>query len=188
MFQQIIDDHTRALEALNTIKPDITQVAEILTTAIGKGHKIVICGNGGSAADAHHFAGELVGRFLKERRPWPVMALGSNVVAATAMANDYAFKKAYSRELRGFGQPGDAFIGISTSGNSENIICAAKTAKQIGMKTIGLLGAGGGSICDQVDMAIVVLSNQTPRIQEMHILILHYWAAFIENTLVNAGH
>lgn len=187
MFQQIIDDHTRALETLNTIKPEIKQVADVLTTAIGKGHKIIICGNGGSAADAHHFAGELVGRFLKERRPWPVMALGSNVVAATAMANDYTFEDSYSRELEGFGRPGDVFVGISTSGNSKNIIRAAKTAKKIGMTTVGLLGAGGGILRGQVDQAIVVLSNQTPRIQEIHILILHYWAATIENTLAIAG-
>lgn len=187
MFQTIIDNHIQTIQALNTIKPDIKQAADDMVAAIRQGHKMIICGNGGSAADAQHFAGELVGRFLKERQAWPVLALGANIVAATAIGNDYGFGDGFAREVEGFGRAGDVFVGISTSGNSKNIIQAVKTAKIKGMQTIGLLGNNGGDLRAHVDQAIIVPAFETPRIQEAHMLILHYLAAYIEETLTQAG-
>lgn len=187
MFQTLIDEHIRTIQALNNIKPNIKQAAEDLVAAIRQDHKIIICGNGGSAADAQHFAGELIGRFLKDRQAWPILALGTNTVAATAIANDYEFSDGFAREVEAFGRSGDVLVGISTSGNSKNIIHAAKTAKKIGIRTIGLLGGKGGDLRAHVDRAIIVPSFETPRIQEAHMVILHYLAGYIEETLTQAG-
>jgi len=184
MFQIEIDDHIQTIRALKNIEQEIKQTADILTTSIRKGGKILICGNGGSATDAQHFSGEIVGRFLMERPGWPVIALGADIASLTSIANDYGFSDVFSRQVEAFGRSGDVLIGISTSGNSENIIKAATTAKTRQIRTIGLLGGNGGKLRDHVDPALIVASTHTPRIQEAHIFILHYLAGCIEKTLM----
>jgi len=185
MFQREVDDHIRTIRALRNIEPEIKQAADILTESIRQGGKIIICGNGGSAADAQHFAGEIVGRFRMERPAWPVLALSTNPATLTAIANDYDFSDIFARQVEGFGQSGDVFVGISTSGNSKNIIKAAKTAKAHRMVTLGLLGGNGGALRAHVDLALTVPSSETPRIQEAHIFILHYLAGCIEKNLTS---
>lgn len=137
------------------------------------GNKILVAGNGGSAADAQHFAGEIVCRFKKERKGYPAISLNSNTSIITAWGNDYEFRTIFSRQVEALGNEGDIFIGISTSGNSENVIEAVKKAKENGLKTICLLGKDGGLLRNLADISIVVSSNDTPRIQEVHILIIH---------------
>lgn len=146
--------------------------------------KILIAGNGGSAADAQHFAAELVGRFQVNRRALPCIALNTDTSNLTAIGNDFGFDKVFARQVEAIGRPGDAFIGMSTSGNSENIIAAVRKAKKQGMVTIGLLGSDGGKLAGLVDHAVVVPHNVTARIQEAHIFILHYWAGCIENNIM----
>ena len=183
MFQTEIDDHIRTVRALKNIEPEINQAADILSESIRRGGKIIICGNGGSATDALHFAGELVGRYRMERRAWPVLALNTNPATLTAIANDYDFSDVFARQVEGFGQSGDVFMGISTSGNSTNIIRATTVAKAHRIFTLGLLGNDGGALGAHVDLALTVPSSETPRIQEAHIFILHYLAGCIEKKL-----
>jgi D-sedoheptulose 7-phosphate isomerase len=147
------------------------------------GDKILIAGNGGSAADAEHFAAELEGRYRLERKALPAMALTTNTSTLTAIANDYGYDKVFSRQLEAYARKGDIFIGISTSGNSENIIEAMKYSKDNGIKTIGLLGRDGGKLRDLCDISIVVPSDNTPRIQESHIFIIHTVCELVENEL-----
>ena len=147
------------------------------------GGKIMICGNGGSASDAQHFAAEIVGRFEKERRAYPAVALSTDTSILTAVGNDYGYDEVFARQVDGLGRPGDVLLGISTSGGSENVIRAVKRGKSLGMQTVGLLGKDGGALKRMVDQAIVVESATTARIQEIHIFILHYWAWQIESGL-----
>ena len=140
----------------------------------------MICGNGGSASDAQHFAAEIVGRFEKERRAYPAVALSTDTSILTAVGNDYGYAEIFARQVDGLGRPGDVLIGISTSGHSENVIRAVKRGKSLDMKTVGLLGKDGGALKQLVDQPIVVDSATTARIQEAHIFILHYWAWQIE--------
>ena len=139
-----------------------------------------ICGNGGSAADAQHFAAELTGRFERERRAWPAVALTTDTSALTAIGNDYGFDHVFSRQLEALGRPGDLLIAISTSGNSRNVLQAVAHAKANGIATIGLLGRDGGQLAREVDHALVIPSERTARIQEMHILILHIWCEMLD--------
>lgn len=137
------------------------------------GNKILIAGNGGSAADAQHFAGEIVGRYKKERKGYPAIALTTDTSVITALANDYNFDLIFARQVEALGKYGDIFFGISTSGNSENVIKGAKKAKELGLTTICLLGRNGGALKDLVDISIIVPSDSTPRIQESHIMLIH---------------
>ena len=142
--------------------------------AMTLGNKILICGNGGSAADAQHFAAELTGRYLKERRSYPALALTTDTSALTAIGNDYGFDSVFSRQIEGLGKAGDILIAISTSGRSPNILKAVEVAKARGLRTIGLLGRDGGTLKDLVDDAFIVPSEVTARIQEIHEMILHF--------------
>jgi D-sedoheptulose 7-phosphate isomerase len=147
----------------------------------------MICGNGGSASDAQHFAAEIVGRFERERRAYPAVALSTDTSILTAVGNDYGYDAVFARQVDGLGRPGDVLIGISTSGNSENVVRAVKRAQSLDMTTVGLLGKDGGTLKPLVDQAIVVGSTTTARIQETHIFVLHYWAWLIENGLPQAS-
>ena len=147
------------------------------------GGKILVCGNGGSAGDAQHFAAELIGRFERERQAWPVIALTTNTSTLTAIGNDYGFYDIFSRQVQGLGREGDTLIGISTSGNSSNVLRAVDSAKAARLMTIGLLGRDGGKLGTCVDHAIVIDDPKTARIQEAHIFILHFWAMQIEEKL-----
>ena len=144
------------------------------------GNKIMIAGNGGSAADAQHIAAELVGRFTTERRALAAIALTTDTSILTSIGNDYGFNSIFARQIQGLGKSGDVFIAISTSGNSANIMEAVKEAKIQGVKTIGWLGKLGGALKILVDLPIVIDSNDTARIQEMHILIGHILCEYID--------
>ena len=154
-----------------------------MIAALRAGNKVLIVGNGGSAADAQHLAAEFSGRFYTDRDPLPSEALHCNSSYITAVANDYGYDVVYSRIVKGMGKPGDVLVGLSTSGNSVNIINALNQAKEIGMISVGLTGATGGKIKDICDYLINVPSNVTPRIQESHITIGHIICELVEREL-----
>jgi D-sedoheptulose 7-phosphate isomerase len=173
--------HQKAFEqVVEELRFHIYTAAMLCTEALRAGRKILLCGNGGSAADAQHIAAELVGRFKKERRALPAIALTTDTSALTAIANDYDFSEVFSRQVEALAQKGDVLIAISTSGESENVLKAVEVANQKGCKSIGLLGRDGGRIKDLCHAAIVVSARDTARIQEMHILIGHAICAAIE--------
>jgi D-sedoheptulose 7-phosphate isomerase len=161
----------------------IGETAKLIIDAYRNGKKVILFGNGGSAADAQHIAAELVGKYYMDRRPLPAEALTVNTSSLTAIGNDYAFERIFARQVEALGNPGDVAIGISTSGNSPNVIEAIRAAKKKGMITIGLTGAEGGRLKNEVDYCICVPSKDTPRIQEAHILIGHIWCELIEGAL-----
>lgn len=158
----------------------IATVGEKLVTAMRNGNTLFLCGNGGSAGDAQHIAAELVGRFTKERRALPAVALTTNTSALTALGNDYEYNIVFSRQLEAFGKAGDVLIGISTSGNSPNVLHALQTANALGMVTVGLTGETGGKMKDTAEHCICVPSRDTARIQESHILIGHVLCEIVE--------
>jgi D-sedoheptulose 7-phosphate isomerase len=162
---------------------DIERAAGLITTAFSAGRKLLLCGNGGSAADAQHIAAEFVGKYLQERRPLPCHALTTNTSSLTAISNDYGYDFVFSRQVEAFGDSGDVFFGITTSGNSRSVLEAATTAKRRGMLTIGLTGEGGGKLKPLVDVCICVPSKAVPRIQEAHITIGHVICELVESTL-----
>lgn len=151
----------------------IARVVDIITSTLNKGNKILLFGNGGSAADAQHLAAEFVNRFMIERPPLPAIALTTDTSIITSIGNDYDFSEIFAKQLRAIGQPGDVAWGISTSGNSPNIVKAIETAKKMGLITIGMTGRDGGKIAMIADYVLNVASNSTPRIQEVHIVIGH---------------
>lgn len=163
--------------------PQVLSIAEALFECLNHGHKILVAGNGGSAADAQHFAAELVGRYMKERPGLPAISLSTDTSALTAIGNDYGFDRIFSRQVEALGQTGDVLITISTSGNSQNLVEAMSVARERGLMNIALLGKTGGSMAPLADRALVVPSNETPRIQEAHEWILHSCCALIDRWL-----
>lgn len=163
----------------------IAAVTEAITTAFRNGNKVLFCGNGGSAADAQHLAAEFSGRFYSDRNPLPSEALHCNTSYLTAVANDYGYDVVYSRMIKGLGKAGDILVGLSTSGNSVNIIKAFEEAKSAGMITVAFTGAGGGKMKEQADYLINVPSTDTPRIQESHIMVGHIVCQLVEASLFN---
>ncbi|MVN22411.1 D-sedoheptulose 7-phosphate isomerase [Mucilaginibacter arboris] len=153
----------------------------IITETVLKGNKLLIAGNGGSASDAQHIAAEFTGRFVKERKPLAAIALSTDTSALTAISNDYGFENVFSRQLEALAVPGDLFLGISTSGNSANVLKALESAKKAGCKTLGLSGRDGGKMNSLCDLNIVVPSDITARIQEMHILIGHIFCKAVDD-------
>ncbi len=167
-------EHLQTLEkVIDKLVPDIEKACKMINSTITNGGKVLIAGNGGSAADAQHIAAELSGRFLKERKGLPGIALTTDTSAITSIANDYGYAYVFSRQVEALARPGDLFIGISTSGNSEGILNAFKVAKQLECVTLGLSGRDGGQMNELCDLNIVIPSNVTARIQEMHITIGH---------------
>jgi D-sedoheptulose 7-phosphate isomerase len=187
MFTRMIDAHVACFEDLKRLAPLAEKTGDLMLGALLAGRRILVCGNGGSAADAQHFAAEIVGRFEKERRAYPAVALTTDTSILTAIANDYGYDEVFSRQVSGLGASGDILIGISTSGGSGNVIRAVEAASDLGMITIGLLGRDGGRLGALVDHALVVAEEITARIQEAHSFLLHYWAWRVENGLVDAG-
>jgi D-sedoheptulose 7-phosphate isomerase len=163
---------------------EIEYMVNLIISAYRNGGKVVICGNGGSAADAQHIAAELVGRFALERQAFPAIALTTDTSIITALANDYGYKTVFSRQVEALVNEHDIVIGISTSGNSANVIQALMVAKAKGAKTIGLTGCDGGKLAEAVDLLIAVPSNITPRIQESHITIGHIVCELVEKELI----
>ena len=165
------------------LKSTILSVAKVIITAYKSGNKTRFCGNGGSAADAQHISAELSGKFYFDRPPLDSEALHVNGSFITAVANDYSFDVVYERMVDAQGKKGDVFVGISTSGNSTNVVLAMKKAKEIGMKTVALTGIEGGEMAEFADYLIAVPSSDTPRIQEVHILIGHVICQIVEHEL-----
>lgn len=162
---------------------NIQKASEILIDAINSGNKILICGNGGSAADSQHFAAELINRYKSERRALPAIALTTNTSNLTSISNDYNFENIFTRQLEALAKKGDALIAISTSGRSKNIILATKKAKELGLNTIVLTGQNPSELSKISDISINVPSTKTDRIQESHILVLHIFSDLIEKNL-----
>lgn len=165
----------------------IVNVAKACVAVYRNGKKTLLAGNGGSAADAQHIAAELVGRYGFDRPSLPSLALTTDSSNLTAIGNDYGYDKVFSRQLEGMAQEGDLFIGISTSGNSQNVINAFESAKERGVTTVALVGRDGGKMAEMADYAIIVPSNATPRIQESHILIGHILCDIIEKEMFGGG-
>ena len=170
-------------ELLDSSAQAIADAAELVIEALARDAKVLVFGNGGSAADAQHFASELAGRFGRERPALPAMALTTNSSDLTAIGNDYGFEQLFARLIQAHGRPGDVAVAISTSGNSPNVNAAVTEARARGLRTLGLVGKGGGKLAALVDMAVVVPSDSTPRIQESHIAICHALCELVEATL-----
>ena len=167
----------------NKLAPHVAECAQMLIDTLQAGQKILIMGNGGSAADAQHFAAEMVGRFLLERRALPAIALTTDTSILTAIGNDYGFDDIFKRQVEALAKPDDVLIGISTSGNSKNIKRAFAAGKNLGVKTIGLLGRDGGEIASLSDLDLTVPSLETPRIQEAHLVMIHILCDLVEKGL-----
>ena len=170
---QRLENHFKVVQDMRKIMPEVASAGLRVRTALEKGRKILICGNGGSAADSQHMAAEFVGRFVKERQSLPALALTVDTSLLTAVGNDYGFDCVFSRQVEGLGQEGDVLIAISTSGNSANVVKAVKTAKEKGIYVIALTGENGGILAKESDLCLAVPSQVTERIQEMHIMIIH---------------
>ena len=175
--------HRQVIDALEAELATVDAAILLCVKALNAGHKILLCGNGGSAADAQHIAAELVGRFVHDRKALPAIALTTDSSALTAIGNDYGFDDIFSRQVAGLAAEGDVLIAISTSGNSANILAACAAAQAAGCHVIGLSGKGGGALHDVVDVSVVVPSDVTARIQECHILIGHLLCEGIERGL-----
>lgn len=168
-------------QIINNLQDQIFEVSQLCVDTLQLGNKILICGNGGSAADAQHFAAELIGRYKSERRGLSAIALTTDTSTLTAIGNDYGYDRVFERQVESLAIKGDLIIGISTSGNSENVVKALRLAKKLNCKTVGLTGKTGGAMCEVSDINIVIPSNDTARIQEMHILIIHIICQIIDN-------
>jgi D-sedoheptulose 7-phosphate isomerase len=183
-----IKSRLQAHQALFTVieqemSPQIAETARLLTETYRSGGKLLVMGNGGSAADAQHFAAEMVGRFKLERPALPAIALSTDTSALTAIGNDYGFGLVFRRQVEALAMAGDLVVGISTSGNSANVLAALELARERGCRTIGLLGKDGGSIKAVCDLALIVPSADTPRVQEGHIAIIHIVCDLVERAL-----
>ena len=178
LFQESIEATQRSL----ALAEAVAESAGMLIDALQHGRKVLVCGNGGSAADAQHLAGELVGRFEKERAGLPCLALTTDTSILTAWSNDYSYETVFSRQVAALGSAGDVLVGISTSGNSPNVLRAMEAAGRNGLKRIALTGRGGGTLRGLSDVCqVVVPADQTSRIQEVHIIIIHIWCRLIED-------
>ncbi|MFA4843425.1 MAG: D-sedoheptulose 7-phosphate isomerase [Candidatus Margulisiibacteriota bacterium] len=173
-------------EVLKSLVPAIEKAARTMIEALKTGNKILFFGNGGSAADAQHLAAELVGRFLKDRAALPGLALTTDTSILTALSNDFGFETVFARQVEALAKPGDVAFGISTSGNSKNVLTALEKAREMNCKTIGLLGCDGGRIAEVVDVSITVPCRATPRVQESHITIGHILCGLVEQELFPA--
>ncbi len=180
-----IDESIRTKELLTneTFMKKILQASALLIDTLKEDKKVYLCGNGGSAADCQHWAAEMTGRFLKERKPLGFVSLTTNTSEITSIGNDYSFDRVFSRLIEGLGKKGDVLVCISTSGRSKNILAAAETAKKMGVKVISLTGKAPNPLSKKADIEISVPSGQTPRIQEAHCLIIHILCSLVEDSL-----
>ncbi|MBU0686753.1 MAG: D-sedoheptulose 7-phosphate isomerase [Candidatus Margulisbacteria bacterium] len=180
IFKESADLKLKTAEALSA---NIEKSAQTIISALKNGKKVIIFGNGGSAADAQHMAAELLGRFKMNRKALPAIALSTNSSSVTAIANDFGYDLIFEKPVEGLTQAGDVVIGISTSGESKNVIKGIEKAKSLGAKTIGLSGCSGGKLAAVSEIALTVPSNDTPRIQEAHITIIHIICGLVEEEL-----
>jgi phosphoheptose isomerase len=182
-FQASLNEALEAFEALRGIESDFHQAVETVRDCLKSGGKLLICGNGGSAADSAHIATEFICRFKEDRRPYPAIALSAEGSLLTAIGNDYGFQDVFSRQVWAFARPGDVLIALSTSGKSRNILSAIEAARRHQMKTIAFLGKGGGFTAGAADVDVIVPSGSTARIQEAHKFLLHVLCEMVESAL-----
>ena len=173
LLRKALADHQAVMNGLREMLPQISAVAERMRDCLSQGGKILLLGNGGSAADSQHIAAEIVGRYKRERKGLPAIALTTDTSILTSVGNDYGYEFIFSRQVEALCGPLDVVIGLSTSGNSPNVVRAIETAKQIGATTVGMTGGSGGKLTALCDFNLVMPSNDTPRIQEAHIFIGH---------------
>jgi D-sedoheptulose 7-phosphate isomerase len=183
LIKKHILEHTATLDSIRQLDGSIEKVADLFIHCLENNRTIFWCGNGGSASDSQHLAGELVGRFVGERKPLKSISLTADSAVMTCIVNDYGYEHIFSRQVEALGSKGDVLVGISTSGNSKNVLNALEVANNNGLSTIGLLGRDGGEAANIVNQSIIVSSDVTARIQEMHILIGHILCDLIEEGL-----
>jgi len=178
-----LQEHLALFRGLSALAEATERAANTIVEALRTGNKIMLCGNGGSAADSQHLAAEFTGRFIKDRKPLAAVALSTDSSALTCIANDYSFDEVFSRQLLGLGRSGDCLLAISTSGNSRNVIRAVEAAQSLNIRTIGLLGRDGGALRSVCEQSVIVPSQTTSRIQEAHIFIGHTLCGMVESRL-----
>ncbi len=185
MLIQHLEASRAAMDRLisSDVASEVDRAIALITTALRGGHALLVCGNGGSAADAMHIAGELVGRFLRERRAINCICLASNPAVLTAWANDYSYDTVFTRQVEAFGCTGSVLLGISTSGNSANVVRAFEVARDMGIGTIAMTGAGGGRLAGLADVLLAMPSQKTPIIQQLHVCIYHHMCERIEESV-----
>jgi len=183
IFQRGVQEHVALFQGLAGLCVQVEQAGGLIAAALRDGRKLMLCGNGGSAADSQHIAAEMAGRFIKDRRPLAAVALSTDTSTMTCIANDYTFDEVFSRQVLGLGRAGDCLLAISTSGNSRNVVRAAEVARAGGIQVVGLLGRDGGALRGLCDVALVVPSQTTARIQEAHIFLGHTLCALVEDAL-----
>jgi len=182
-IERIWDEHVHVAKALHALAGEVDRVVRLIAASMAQGGVLLVCGNGGSAADAQHIAAELTGRFFRDRKPLPALALHGNTSSLTAIGNDYGYDEVFAREVGAHGRKGDVLLAISTSGNSRNVLRAIEVARDKGMAVIGLTGSDGGKMRDLCDVCLCVPSASTPRIQECHILVGHTICELLEEVL-----
>jgi D-sedoheptulose 7-phosphate isomerase len=175
--------HAEAIAAVDASRDAIAAAVDLIAESLAAGGTVYFAGNGGSAADAQHLAAEFVGRFVRERKAWPAQALHANTSALTAIGNDYGFERVFARQIEAFGRAGDVLVGISTSGTSANIVAAIETARELGVRVIGMTGGDGGVIGPLSDVHLNIPVASTARAQEAHILIGHVICGLVEERL-----
>ena len=185
-LNEAVNSSVRTLQSLNTLELEVTRAADLIEQCLRAGNKLLVCGNGGSAADASHFATEFVVRFVKDRRALPAICLASDSGILTAAGNDYGFEEIFARQVAAFGVPGDVLICLTTSGKSKNLVRALEEAKVRQLKTIAFLGRDGGSTVGIADLDLLVKSESTARVQEAHHLLLHVLCEIVESHLDKA--
>ena len=183
IIKQRLSDHLAVLQKLmeSDLPQKLERCAALVEKALAEGHKVLFCGNGGSAADSQHLAAEFVGRFQKERKGLPAVALTVDTSILTAIANDYGYETVFARQVQALGEPGDVLIGISTSGNSQNVLLAIAEAKAKGIACIGMTAEGGGKMAEACDICLAVPARVTARAQEMHILMGHILCELVDH-------
>jgi len=182
-LSRAINDLVRTLESLKNLEPEVTRATGLIEECLRAGNKLLVCGNGGSATDASHFATEFVVRFAKDRRAFPAICLAGDAGILTAAGNDYGFDEIFARQVAAFGAQGDVLICLTTSGKSKNVVRALQEAKARQMKTIAFLGRDGGSTVGIADLDLLVKSDSTARVQEAHQLLLHVLCEIIESRI-----
>jgi D-sedoheptulose 7-phosphate isomerase len=181
LLRKSLQEHQETFQSLIVTRlSEIERAGTMICEALSSGHKILLCGNGGSAADAQHIAAELVGCYEKQRRSWPAISLTTDTSALTALSNDYGYEEVFARQVAGLGQTGDVLVAISTSGKSPSVLKAAQKARDLGCQTIALTGAGAEPLASLCDLAVIVPSGRTSRVQEAHITIGHLWCEMVD--------
>lgn len=186
LLTRSLQEHLETIrELLDSKLNEIEQAGLLIVKTLAAGNKVLLCGNGGSAADAQHIAAELVGRYEKQRDSFPAIALTTDTSALTALSNDYGYDQVFARQIQGLASPGDLLIAISTSGKSPNITNAVKQARSMKCKTLALTGCSGNPLASNCDLAVIVPSERTSRVQEAHITIGHLWCEMVDQLLAN---